>query len=96
MSRNSLGSVHTTWKYGTGNSSASWSASHRRDAAAWHFGQCRLRQELYAISVWPHVAFSQRATYPPSAAVRQRSIALITFNWSRLIWSLLVSRQAGP
>jgi hypothetical protein len=27
-----------------------------------------LRQELYAISVWPHVAFSQRATYPPSAA----------------------------
>ena len=25
-----------------------------------------------------------RATWPPSAAVRQRSIALITFNWSRL------------
>src|SRR6267378_7298178 len=37
-------------------------------------------KELYAISVWPHAAFSQRATYPPSAAVRQRSIALITFN----------------
>jgi hypothetical protein len=39
-----------------------------------------LRQELYAISVWPHAAFSQRATWPPSAAVRQRSIALITFS----------------
>jgi hypothetical protein len=25
---------------GTGNSSASRSASHRRDAAAWHFGEC--------------------------------------------------------
>jgi len=53
-------------------------------------------KELYAISVWPHAAFSQRATYPPSAAVRQRSIALITFNWSRLICPLLASRQAGP
>jgi hypothetical protein len=29
---------------------------------------------------WPHAAFSQRAMWPPSAAVRQRSIALITFN----------------
>ena len=76
-----------------GNSSASRSASHRRDAAAWHFGQCRLRQELYAISVWPHVAFSQRATYPPSAAVRQRSIAFITFNWSRLICPLLAAGE---
>jgi hypothetical protein len=28
--------------------------------------------------------FSQRMTCPPSAAVRQRSIADITFNWSRL------------
>src|SRR6516165_8554235 len=93
MSRSLLGSVYTTWKYGTGNSSASRSASHRRDAAAWHFGQCRLRHELYAISVWPHVAFSQRATYPPSAAVRQRSIAFITFNWSRLICPLLAAGE---
>src|SRR6516165_5941904 len=93
MSRSLLGSVYTTWKYGTGNSSASRSASHRCDAAAWHFGQCRLRQELYAICVWPHAASSQRATYPPSAAVRQRSIAVITFNWSRLMCPLLVSRQ---
>jgi hypothetical protein len=44
MSRSLLGSVYTTWKYGTGNSSASRSANHRRDAAAWHFGQCLLRQ----------------------------------------------------
>jgi len=28
--------------------------------------------------------FSQRATCPPSAAVRQRSIALITFSCRRL------------
>ena len=28
--------------------------------------------------------FSQRSTCPPSAAVRQRSMADITFNWSRL------------
>jgi hypothetical protein len=27
---------------------------------------------------------SQRATWPPSAAVRQRSMADITFIWSRL------------
>jgi hypothetical protein len=34
--------------------------------------------------VWPQAAFSQRATCPPSAAVRQRSMALITFSWWRL------------
>jgi hypothetical protein len=28
--------------------------------------------------------FSRRSTCPPSAAVRQRSIAVITFSWSRL------------
>ena len=41
-------------------------------------------------------AFSQRSTWPPSAAVRQRSIALITFSWSRLAWPRLASRHAGP
>src|SRR5271154_6627407 len=40
--------------------------------------------------------FSQRATWPPSAAVRQFSIADITFNWPRLTWPALASRQAGP
>src|SRR6266436_711805 len=48
------------------------------------------------MSVWPHAAFSQRATWPPSATVRQCSIALITFSWSRLTWPRLASRQAGP
>jgi hypothetical protein len=48
------------------------------------------------MSVWPQVSFSQRATWPPSAAVRQRSMALITFSWSRLTWPRLASRQAGP
>src|SRR6266849_7328116 len=40
--------------------------------------------------------FSQRATWPPSAAVRQLSIADITFNWSRLTWPALALRHAGP
>ena len=39
---------------------------------------------------------SQRATWPPSAAVRQRSTALITFNWSRLTCPALAARHAGP
>ena len=40
--------------------------------------------------------FSQRSTCPPSAAVRQRSIAVITFNWSRLTCPALAARQAAP
>ncbi len=39
--------------------------------------------------------FSQRSTCPPSAAVRQRSIADITFNWSRLTWPALAARHAA-
>jgi hypothetical protein len=39
---------------------------------------------------------SQRATCPPSAAVRQRSIALITLNWFRLMCPALAARQAAP
>ena len=42
---------------------------------------------------WPQS--SQRATCPPSAAVRQLSIADITFSWPRLTWPALASRQAG-
>src|SRR6202045_3624621 len=77
------------WKYGAGSNSASRSSSHSLAAAPWHFGQCRLRQLLYAMTVW--VQPSQRATCPPSATVRQRSIALMTFicrhaaPWSRKI-----------
>ena len=40
--------------------------------------------------------FSQRSTWPPSAAVRQRSMADITFNWSRLTWPALAQRHAAP
>ena len=65
-------------------------------SSAPHYELLPIRQELYAISVWLHAAFSQRATWPPSAAVRQRSIALITFNWSRLAWPRLASRQTEP
>src|SRR5271169_4016540 len=39
---------------------------------------------------------SQRTTWPPRAAVRQLSIALITFSWPRLTWPALARRQAGP
>src|SRR6266508_5232658 len=38
----------------------------------------------------------QRATWPPSAAVRQLSIADITFNWARLTWPALARRHAAP
>src|SRR5580693_2459805 len=40
--------------------------------------------------------FSQRATCPPSAAVRQFSIADMTFSWPRLTWPALALRHAGP
>ena len=39
---------------------------------------------------------SQRSTWPPSAAVRQRSIADMTFSWARLTWPALAGRQRGP
>src|SRR5258708_19372137 len=88
------GRVNTTWKYGTGSRSASRAASQSFAAAPWHFGQCRLRQELYEIWLCAH--FSQRATWPPSAAVRQLSIADITLSWPRLTWPALARRHAGP
>ena len=46
------------------------------------------------MTVWAQ--FSQRATWPPSAAVRQRSIADITFSWSRLTCPALALRHAAP
>src|SRR6516225_675942 len=39
---------------------------------------------------------SQRATWPPSATVRQRSMADITFSWSRLTCPALARRHAAP
>src|ERR1700732_1799472 len=46
------------------------------------------------MTVWAQP--SQRATWPPSAAVRQRSIADITFIWSRLTRPTLACRHAAP
>ena len=40
--------------------------------------------------------FSQRRTCPPSATVRQFSIADITLSWSRLTCPALAERHAGP
>src|SRR6266851_3866239 len=94
MSAIRAGRLNTTWKYGTGSRSASRAASHSFAAAPWHFGQCRLRQLLYEIWVWAQS--SQRATWPPRAAVRQLSIADITFSCSRLTWPALARRHAGP
>jgi hypothetical protein len=42
-----------------------------------------IRQLLWAIAVWAQS--KQRATCPPRDAVRQLSMALMTFNWPRLI-----------
>src|SRR6516164_2249327 len=39
---------------------------------------------------------SQRSTCPPSAAVRQVSIADMTFSWPRLTWPALAVRHAAP
>ena len=39
---------------------------------------------------------SQRATWPPSATVRQRSMADITFSWLRLTCQALARRHAAP
>ena len=39
---------------------------------------------------------SQRLTCPPNTAVRQRSIADMTFSWPRLTWPAWDARQAGP
>src|ERR1700676_5392223 len=46
------------------------------------------------MTVWAQP--SQRATCPPSAAVRQRSMAVITFIWSRLTCPALARRHAAP
>jgi hypothetical protein len=46
------------------------------------------------MSVCEH--FSQRATCPPRAAVRQLSMADITFTWPRLTWPALALRHAAP
>ena len=40
--------------------------------------------------------FSQRATCPPRAAVRQLSMADMTFSWPRLTWPALALRHAAP
>src|ERR1700674_4048567 len=46
------------------------------------------------MTVWAQS--SQRATWPPSATVRQRSIALMTLIWSRLTCPALARRHAAP
>jgi len=45
--------------------------------------------------IWLCAQFSQRATCPPSAAVRQFSIADITLSWPRLIWPALARAMSA-
>jgi hypothetical protein len=54
MSASSAGMLKTTWKYPTGSRSASRAASHSRALAAWHFGQCRLRQLMGVAHYLPY------------------------------------------
>ena len=44
----------------------------------------------------PALNMSGYPGWPPRAAVRQFSIADITFSWSRLTWPALALRHAGP
>ena len=44
--------------------------------------------------LWPQS--SQRSTWPPRAAERQRSMADITLSWPRLTCPALAFRQAAP
>ena len=46
------------------------------------------------MTVWPQS--SQAATWPPSSAVRQASMAAIAFNCPRLRCPALALRQAAP
>src|ERR1019366_10618886 len=39
---------------------------------------------------------SQRSTWPPSAAVRHISMAVMTRRWARLRWASLAARQPAP
>src|ERR1700751_791715 len=48
------------------------------------------------MAVCAQASCSQRATWPPSATVRQRSMADITFSWSRLTCPALALRHAVP
>ena len=96
MSAIGAGSVYTTWKYGTGSSSASRSASHSRGGSALTLGAMPVAAAVVGDDGVGARPFSQRATWPPSAAVRQRSIAVITFIWSRLTWPALARRHAAP
>src|SRR5215831_16103289 len=60
MSAIGPGRVKTTGKYGTGKSSAWRSAGHSLAAAAWHFGQCRLPQDILWCARSTSVASSAR------------------------------------
>ena len=74
------GTVKTTWKYSVGSRSARRRSSHSARASDWQVGQWRLRHELYQTRRWPQ--WSHCSTWPPSAAVRHCSMAVITRLWA--------------
>ena len=59
-----------------GSRSARRASIHAARASDWHVGQWRLRHELYQTRWCPHR--SHCSTWPPRAAVRQASIAVMT------------------
>ena len=87
------GSVNTTWKYETGNSSAWRSASHCFAAAAWHFGQWRLRQELYATAGGALVAARDMPAEGRRAAALDRRHHL---ELTETTWPALAGATSGP
>jgi hypothetical protein len=62
-----------TWKWRTGKRRSVRAAIHFSCRRAWHLGQWRLRQELYAGRSEPHERHA--STWPPSAVVRHSAMA---------------------
>src|ERR1019366_4085563 len=79
---------------GVGRRSRRRAASQRSRALAWHFGQCRLRQELKEMVCSPQREHS--STCPPRAEVRQRRMAVSTFWCSQVNHFRLPSKNASP
>ena len=74
--------------------SQSGASIHSARASHWHLGQLRERQLLYAIRRSPQR--SHCSIWPPSADVRQRSMAVIAARRSVDSEAQCCSRQAAP
>src|SRR5882757_8899760 len=91
---NSWGIVNTTCTYFIGSNSRLRPASHLSRALVWHFGQCLERHELKEVASLPH--WRQRSRWPPSAAVRQCSMANSTRRCSHVSQERFLSTKLLP